>query len=78
MENVDSVNQRRSVQSDLDLHCPQKPLVSSSVITELRRRTKHLFHRACFNCIPYCLNNGQTQLYGFRIDKLDNEFIIIT
>ena len=44
IENVDSVDQRsdgkaRSVQTDLDLHCPQKLLVSSIAGEELRQES---------------------------------------
>ena len=35
-ENVDRDLTARSVQSDLDLHCPQKHLVSTSVWKELK------------------------------------------
>ena len=35
MDSVDKDQTARYVQSDLDVHCPQKPLVSSTVRKEL-------------------------------------------
>ena len=43
-----------SMQSDLDLHCPQKPLVSSTVRKKLKKEVQkiysHLLSKAGTNC----------------------------
>ena len=51
MDIVDQDQTARSVQSDLDLHCPQKFRVSSLVRKELRERNKltSTYCQSCFS-----------------------------